>query len=128
MNQLESQDIRTSATAPHPSVQEPEFRTLRRAWEDGTIASLREAHGHGGPIEAASDPTMPSSLKARGRWRAQVDDAAAAWSLLTENDLQAFEDHERTLSELIQGRYGVTAWEADRQVMAFIEDHLSSSI
>ncbi len=71
---------------------------------------------------------MPDSLKARGRWRAQVDDAAVVWTLLTENDLQALEDRERTLSELIQGRYGLTRWEADRQVMAFIEDHLSSAL
>jgi hypothetical protein len=126
MNQLESGSTQTSA-APQKD-QEPAFRTLRRAWEDGTIASLREAQGYGGPVEPASDPSMPDSLKARGRWRAQVDDAAAAWSLLTENDLQALEDHERTLSELIQTRYRITQWEADRQVMAFIEDHLSSSL
>jgi len=128
MNQLESRNSQTSAAAPHPNGQEPEFRTLRRAWEDGTIASLREAQGQGGPVEAAADASMPDSLKAKGRWRAQVDDAAAAWTLLTENDLQALEDHERTLSELIQARYGITRWEADRQVMAFIEDHLSSAL
>ncbi len=126
MSQLESRNTQTSTTQPNG--QEPEFRTLRRAGEDGTIASLREAQGQGGPVEAASDASMPDSLKARGRWRAQVDDAAAAWSLLTENDLQALEDHERTLSELIQARYRITQWEADRQVMAFIEDHLSSAL
>lgn len=128
MNQVELRDTQTSATAPHPNGQEPEFRMLRRAWEDGTIASLREALGQGGPVEAASNPTMPDTLKARGRWRARVDDAAATWSLLTENDLQALEDHERTLSELIQDRYGVGRLEADRQVMAFIEDHMSASM
>ena len=128
MNQLASGNTHTSTTAPHQNEQEPAFRTLRRAWEDGTIASIREAQGRGGPVEPPSDPSMPDSLKAKGRWRAQVDDAAAVWSLLTENDLQAFEDHESTLSELIQRRYGVTRWEADRQVMAFIEDHLSASM
>jgi len=126
MNQLESRDSEASDTSS--SGQEPALRTLRRAWEDGTIASLREAHGRGGPVEPASDPTMPDSLKARGRWRAQVDDAADAWRLLTENDLQALEDHERTLSELIQARYRITQWEADRQVMVFVEDHISSSL
>jgi hypothetical protein len=126
MNQLESSSAQTSPSAPNE--QEPAFRMLRRAWEDGTIASIREAQGWGGPVEPAADPTMPDSLKAKGRWRAQVDDAAAAWSLLTENDLQALEDHELTLSELIQARYHITQWEADRQVMAFIEDHLSSAL
>jgi len=126
MNQLESRNTQASDTRLNE--QEPAFRTLRRAWEDGTIASLREAQGCGGPVEPTSDPSMPNSLKAKGRWRAQVDDAAAAWSLLTENDLQALEDHERTLAELIQARYHITQWEADRQVMAFIEDHLSSSL
>jgi hypothetical protein len=128
MNQLESRNTQTGATAPRPNEQEPAFRTLRRAWEDGTIASLREAQSQSGPVEPGPDPSMPDTLKAKGRWRAQVDDAAAAWSLLTENDLQALEDHDRTLSELIQARYGITRWEADRQVMAFIEDHLSSAL
>lgn len=128
MNQLESRNTQTNAAAPQSNGQEPEFRTLRRAWQDGTIASLREARGQGGPVEAASDASMPDSLRAKGRWRAQVDDAAAAWRLLTESDLQALEDHERTLSELIQARYGITPWEADRQVMAFIEDHVSSAL
>ena len=128
MQHFDSRSTRTNATTPPPEQQEPAFRTLRRAWEDGTIASLREAQGYGGPVEPTSDPSMPDTLKAKGRWRAQVDDAAAAWSLLTENDLQALEDHERTLAELIQARYRITQWEADRQVMAFIEDHLSSSL
>lgn len=126
MNQLESGNTQTSATPSNG--QEPAFRTLRRASQDGAIASLREAQGYGGPVEPMSDPSMPDSLKARGRWRAQVDDAAAAWTLLTENDLQSFEDHKRTLSELIQARYRITQREADRQVMHFIEDHLSSAL
>lgn len=126
MNQLESRNSQTGDTSSNE--QEPAFRMLRRAWEDGTIAALREAQGYGGPVEPPFDPGMPDSLRAKGRWRAQVDDAAATWSLLTENDLQAFEDHERTLSELIQARYHVTEEEADLQVMVFIEDHLSSSL
>ena len=128
MNQDAYGNTQTTSAGSYVGEQEPEFRALRRAWEDGTIASLREAQGQGGPVEPAHDPSMPDSLKARGRWRAQVDDAAVVWSLLTENDLQALEDRERTLSELIQGRYGVTRWEADRQVMAFIQDHLSSAL
>jgi hypothetical protein len=91
-------------------------------------ATLREAHGHGGPLPPEADSAMPSSLKAKSRWRKQVDDAGAMWSQLTESDLQELEDHEHTLSELIQARYHITQWEADRLVMAFIEDHLSSSL
>ena len=128
MNQLVSRDTRQSATAPPPDPQEPAFRALRRSREDATIATLREAQGNGGPVESASDPTMPSSLKARSRWREQVDAAGAAWARLTESDLQALEDHDHMLAELIQVRYGVTQWEADRQVMAFIENRLSSAL
>jgi len=91
-------------------------------------ATLREAQGHGGPLQPDADSAMPSSLKAKSRWRKQVDDAGAQWNQLTEGDLQELEDHEHTLAELIQARYRITQWEADRQVMAFIEDHISSSL
>jgi hypothetical protein len=89
---------------------------------------LREARGRGGPLEPQADMAMPSSLKAKRRWRKQVDDAGALWNRLTESDLQELEDHEHTLSELIQSRYQITPREADRQVMDFIEDHMSSSM
>ena len=127
MNQLVSRNA-DRTTAPTPDTQEPAFRKLRRLREDGAMATLLEAQGHGGPVEPDAGPSMPSSLKARGRWRKQVDDAGAAWSRLTENDLQALEDHDHMLAELIQVRYGVTPKEADRQVMAFIEDHVSSGL
>ena len=128
MNQLVSRSTQNRATAPFPDQQEPVSRTLRRSREDGVTATLREAQGHGGPVEPDSSQARPSSLKAKGRWRKQVDDAGAMWNELTEGDLQELEDHEHTLSELIQARYHITQWEADRQVMAFIEDHMSSSL
>lgn len=114
-------------TSSPPSQQEPVVRRLRRSYEDGQAATLREARGRGGPLEIPSRP-LPSPLLAKRKWRRRVDDAGARWSLLTEDDLQKLEDHERTLAELIQERYGLHRTEADRQVMHFIEDHLSSTL
>ena len=128
MNQPVSRSTRTRAIAPPQDPQEPAFRTIRRAREDGATATLLEARGHGGPLEPATDPTMPSSLRAKGRWRERVDDAGRAWARLTESDLHGLEGHENTLAALIQARYGITRWEADRQVMAFVEDHVSSAL
>ena len=34
----------------------------------------------------------------------------------------------RAYADKQAARYGITRWEADRQVMAFIEDHLSSAL
>ncbi len=128
MNQLVSRSTQLGAMALSSDQQEPQSRTLRRSREDGLTASLREARDHGGPLVPEANIAMSSSLKAKSRWRKQVDDAGALWNQLTEGDLQELEDHEHTLSELIQSRYRITQWEADRQVMAFIEDHMSSSM
>jgi len=128
MNQATARQNTVSAPSPRPEGQEPVFRNLRRSREDGAIANLREAQGRGGPLDDGSDFVAASSLRAKRRWREQVDDAGAAWSRLSESDLQQLEDHQRTLAELIQERYGVSAHEAERQVMAFIEDHVSSSL
>ena len=128
MNQLVTTPNRSSARAHQSDGQEPVFRTLRRSMEDGMTANLREAHGRGGPVDELIDPAMPSSLKAKRRWRQQVDNAGAEWARLTEGDLHKLEDHEQTLSELIQLRYGLSEPVADLQVLAFIEDHLSSSL
>ena len=128
MNQATARQDTMSARSPRPEGQEPVFRSLRRSREDGAIANLREARGRGGPLNDESDFAVASSLRAKRRWRKQVDDAGAAWSRLSERDLQQFEDHRRTLAELIQERYAVSAQEADRQVMTFIEDHVSSAL
>ncbi|MEO8499416.1 MAG: hypothetical protein ABI565_00775 [Vicinamibacteria bacterium] len=128
MNQLFTTSTKRRDSALQSDGQEPVFRTLRRSREDGMAASLREAQGRGGPVDELIDPTMPSSLKAKSRWRTQVDDAGAEWSRLTESDLHQLETHGQTLSELIQLRYGLSEPVADLQVLAFIEDHLSSSL
>ena len=128
MNQTAAAQNRMTARSSEYDGQEPMSRSLRRSREDGALANLREAQGRGGPVDDGSDFAVASSLRAKGRWRKQVDDAGAAWSRLSESDLQQLEDHERTLAELIQERYGVSPREADRQVMTFLEDHVSSAL
>lgn len=120
-------NITTDATVQSQDSQEPAFRRLRRSVEDGHIATLREAQGRGGPLDPMPS-AMPSTLNAKSRWRRQVDDAGAVWTHLTEGDLQRLEDREQTLSEILRERYDISAEEADRQVMNFIEDHLSSAL
>jgi hypothetical protein len=127
MNQATAGITRSRTGDSRPDHQEPLARERRRSQEDGQTANLLEAQGRGGPLDLEPDP-RPSPLRAKSKWRKQVDDAGALWRKLTEGDLQQFEDHERTLAELIQDRYGVRPQEADRQVMHFIEDHQSSSL
>jgi hypothetical protein len=122
------QEAAVTMVPPHSEVQEPLYRRLRRSREDGQTAALREARGRGGPLDQTPVRPLPDALKAKGSWRKRIDDAGYRWSKLTEDDLQELESHERTLSELIQARYGITRAEADEQVLHFIEDHLSSNL
>lgn len=78
------------------------------------------------PYKSASasfDVLTPYIDPVNGKWKRWVEDAGLAWGQLTEDDLLELETRRKTLGALVRFRYALSADEAEKQVMSFIEDH-----
>lgn len=63
---------------------------------------------------------LPGSVdEAKGLWKQQVGAAKIAWGKITEDEWLKLEGHEQKLAGLIQERYALTLYEAERQVRSF---------
>lgn len=80
--------------------------------------------------DAKPDHTArPSGLSAvdgmGGKWKPLVGAAKATWDKLTMDELFKSEGNEQKLAMLVQQRYAIRAYEADRQVRNFLARHKS---
>lgn len=67
-----------------------------------------------------SQPYVPAAIF-NGNWQESIGSAKETWSKLTEEELVKSEGNEHKLAGLVQGRYGLTRDEANRQAKEFIE-------
>jgi uncharacterized protein YjbJ (UPF0337 family) len=64
-----------------------------------------------------------SATKCESNWQEQIGAAKTTWSKLTEEELIKSEGNEHKLAGLVQGRYGISRDEANKQVKGFIEKY-----
>ena len=63
---------------------------------------------------------MPASIdEAKGLWKQQVGAAKITWGKITEDEWLKLEGHEQKIAGLVQERYTLTRYEAERQVRNF---------
>lgn len=81
-----------------------------------------------GPLVPQTHQSPTRTANGLTKWTKEVEDAGLVWRLLTEDDLSSIESHEKTLQELLQARYALSAAELDAQIIGFIKDHQTSPL
>lgn len=72
-------------------------------------------------VDGNTAQAQAATEKFNGKWQEQIGTAKNTWSRLTEEELEKSEGKQHQLAGLVQGRYGLTRDEADKQVKDFIE-------
>lgn len=66
--------------------------------------------------------SLPTSIdEAKGLWKQQIGAAKITWGKITEDEWLKLEGHEQKLAGLVQERYALTRYEAERQVRNFFD-------
>ena len=66
--------------------------------------------------------SLPTSIdEAKGMWKQQVGAAKITWGKITEDEWLKLEGHKQKLAGLVQERYALTRYEAERQVRFFFD-------
>lgn len=80
-----------------------------------------EAEGQVRAFFAKLQRALPGQDAVKEQWQAQLTDARLMWRKLSEDELLRSEGQLQKLTTLVQERYEITRYAAEKQVQSFIE-------